>query len=114
MGHPNPDRVPIFHRRSRSETVADMLRERWDVISRRQDCGLIMRTDLALVIRVSGDLERRVTPPANSWRKRSLPRAYLGLWVRGCSLSKAVFAAESRAGTRSRTVIHTRLSATCS
>ena len=46
--------MPIAYRRSRCETVADMLRERWDVISKCQACGLIMRTDLALVIRVSG------------------------------------------------------------
>jgi len=54
MGHRNPDRVPIAYRRSRCETVVDMLREGWDVISKCQECGLIMRLDLKLVIRVSG------------------------------------------------------------
>jgi len=54
MGHRNPDRVPISYRRARCETVSDMLREGWDVISKCRTCGLMMGVDLALVAKVKG------------------------------------------------------------
>jgi hypothetical protein len=54
MGSRNPDRVPITMRRSRCETVAGMIGEHWDVISKCSTCGLIMQVDLALVARVKG------------------------------------------------------------
>jgi hypothetical protein len=54
MGHRNPDRVPLSYRRSRCETVADMLRERWDVISRCRACGLTMGVNLKHIARLSG------------------------------------------------------------
>jgi len=50
----NPDRVPISYRRSRCETVGDMLREGWEVISKCRTCGLMMPLDLALVAKVKG------------------------------------------------------------
>jgi hypothetical protein len=54
MGHRNPDRVPIAYRRARCETVAQMRRDHWDVISKCEKCGLSMRVDLALIIQVRG------------------------------------------------------------
>ena len=54
MGHRNPDRVPISHRRARCETVGDMLREGWDIISKCRTCGLMMAVDLRLVAKVKG------------------------------------------------------------
>ncbi len=54
MGHRNPDRVPLAMRRARCESVADMIRERWEVISKCQACGLVMQVDLALIARVRG------------------------------------------------------------
>ena len=54
MGHRNPDRVPIAYRRARCETVAQMRRDHWDVISKCGTCGLIMRVDLALRTVVNG------------------------------------------------------------
>lgn len=54
MGHRNPDRVPITARFSRGRTVADMARERWDVVSQCDYCGLMMKADLRLIAYVSG------------------------------------------------------------
>ncbi len=75
MGHRNPDRVPIAYRRARCETVAQMQRDRWDVISKCEKCGLIMRVDLALIIHVSG-------PAVSLWnRKARCRRLGCGGWV---------------------------------
>jgi hypothetical protein len=50
--------------RSKVETVADMLRERWDVITSCQKCGLAMVADLALIARESG-------PTTSLWNRSS-------------------------------------------
>jgi hypothetical protein len=54
MGSRNPDRIPIRMWRSKVETVADMQRERWEVITSCQKCGLAMVADLALIARETG------------------------------------------------------------
>ncbi|MEP6967437.1 MAG: hypothetical protein ABI906_05105 [Pseudomonadota bacterium] len=51
-------------RRQRCETVERMRRDGWDVISRCERCGLIMRVDLGLVIRVSG-------PTVSLWNRKA-------------------------------------------
>jgi hypothetical protein len=63
MGSRNLDRVPIREWRRKVETVADMLRERWDVVSKCQACGLMMQTNLRLVARVSG-------PETSLWNRK--------------------------------------------
>ena len=50
MGHKNADRVPLSYRRVHCETVADMVREGWDVLSQCGHCGLVM----LVIARVSG------------------------------------------------------------
>ena len=50
MGSKNPDRVPISYRRRRCETVADMMAQGWDVISKCRTCGLAMQVNLDLVV----------------------------------------------------------------
>ncbi len=64
MGHRNPDRVPISIRRQRCETVAQMQRDHWDVISHCEKCGLSMVVDLALVARVTG-------PETSLWNRKN-------------------------------------------
>jgi len=64
MGSRNPDRVPLSMRRARCETVADMRAERWDVLSKCRDCGLLMRVDLDLIIKVSG-------PRVSLWNRKA-------------------------------------------
>lgn len=54
MGRRNVDRVPISFYRATVATVADMQRERWDVISKCATCGLMMAVDLDLVAWRSG------------------------------------------------------------
>lgn len=54
MGQTNPDRVPLLARRRRCETVADMIRERWDVISVCDRCGLMMTVSLKVIAAVRG------------------------------------------------------------
>lgn len=54
MGSRNPDRIPISQRRREGETVAAMLAHGWEVVSACQTCGIELRTDLALIVRVSG------------------------------------------------------------
>jgi hypothetical protein len=49
VGRKNIDRIPIAHFRARVVTVADMQRERWDVVSKCSACGLMMPVDLDLV-----------------------------------------------------------------
>jgi hypothetical protein len=57
MSHRNPDRVSIIERRSKCETVGQMIVQRWDVITKCLACGLVMQTDLAFIARsVSRDL----------------------------------------------------------
>jgi hypothetical protein len=50
-------------RRQRCETVAEMLRDRWEVISHCEHCGLIMTVNLRLVARVSG-------PSTSLWNRK--------------------------------------------
>jgi hypothetical protein len=64
MGSRNRDRIPLAYRRSKCETVADMRQQGWDVLSRCDACGLIMRVDLALIERVSG-------PETSLWNHRA-------------------------------------------
>lgn len=52
MGHRNPDRVSLSERRASCETVADMRQKGWDVITKCRVCGLVMRTDLDLIIKI--------------------------------------------------------------
>ena len=54
MGGPNPDRVPLMQRRGACETVAQMAAQGWDVISRCQECGLMMRVNLKVIARLKG------------------------------------------------------------
>ena len=63
MGRPNNDRIPIWRRRSKVETVGDMLRERWNVVSKCGSCGLVMKVDLRLIAKVSG-------PRTSLWNRR--------------------------------------------
>jgi hypothetical protein len=54
MGTRNPDRVPLAYRRARCETVADMIDQGWDVISRCRKCELLMAVDLQTIARLRG------------------------------------------------------------
>ncbi len=49
----NLDRVPIHRRRREAETVAQMRDQHWDVISKCQACGLVMKVDLAAVAKAA-------------------------------------------------------------
>lgn len=51
-------------RRQKCETVGAMRRERWDVLSKCQACGLLMRVDLDLIIQVRG-------PGVSLWNRRA-------------------------------------------
>lgn len=54
MGAKNLDRIPVSAWRVKYPTVAELARDRVDVISSCASCGLNMAVDLALVARVSG------------------------------------------------------------
>ncbi|HEX4197591.1 MAG TPA: hypothetical protein VHZ26_09115 [Caulobacteraceae bacterium] len=54
MGRRNADRIPISYYRRAVATVADMLREHWEVISKCNSCGLMMPVDLDLIAWRSG------------------------------------------------------------
>jgi hypothetical protein len=54
MGSKNLDRLPVAAWRMKYPTVAELARDRVDVISSCASCGLNMAVDLALVVRVSG------------------------------------------------------------
>ena len=64
MGSRNPDRVSIQVRRAKCETVEAMRREGWDVLAKCDLCGLLLRVDLALVIRVAG-------PRTSLWNRKA-------------------------------------------
>ena len=51
-------------RRQRCGVVETMLRDRWDVISVCAACGLTMRVDLELIVKVSG-------PRVSLWNRRA-------------------------------------------
>jgi hypothetical protein len=50
MGARNIDRIPIAEMRSGHESVAEMRKARWEVISKCDTCQLAMAVDLDLVI----------------------------------------------------------------
>jgi len=54
MGHRNPDRVPLFFRRARCETVQQMLAQRWEVTACCRSCRLELRVDLRTIGIVRG------------------------------------------------------------
>jgi hypothetical protein len=54
MGARNPDRIPIDEWRSGFETVAQMQKGGWKVISKCRTCGLTMAVDLDLIAWRSG------------------------------------------------------------
>ena len=64
MTGPNPDRVPLSVRRRKCETVRAMRDEHWDVLAKCDACGLVMRVDLKLIMRVRG-------PDVSLWNRRS-------------------------------------------
>jgi hypothetical protein len=70
MAHRNPDRIPLSWRRVTCETVADMARARWDVISKCQACGLKMQVQLRTIAIVSG-------PETSLWNRRAPCRRLL-------------------------------------
>jgi hypothetical protein len=64
MGSRNPDRVPISVWRARVETVADMQRERWQVISQCGACRLKMDVNLSTIARLRG-------PETSLWDRKA-------------------------------------------
>lgn len=70
MGARNPDRFGPDDWRIKAETVAKMIEQGWDVMSKCPMCSLMMRVDLKLVARVSG-------PETSLWNKR-LPCKRIG------------------------------------
>ncbi len=64
MTGPNPDRVPLSIRRRKCETVRAMRDQHWDVLAKCDACGLVMRVDLKLIMRVRG-------PDVSLWNRRS-------------------------------------------
>ncbi len=54
MGRRNADRIAISNFRRAVATVADMLRERWEVISKCNSCGLMMPVNLDVIAWRSG------------------------------------------------------------
>lgn len=54
MGARNPDRIPIAARRRQCETLEQMRLAGWDILAACGKCGLIMRVDLAILIRLRG------------------------------------------------------------
>ncbi len=69
MGSRNAANIPIAYHRARCETVEQMQRDGWDVISKCAVCGLVMRVDLALIIRVSG-------PKISLWNRKARCRRF--------------------------------------
>lgn len=63
MGSRNSDRIPIQMRRRKCETVADMAAQGWDVLSKCQACGLVMRVNLKMIAKVSG-------PATSLWNRK--------------------------------------------
>ena len=54
MGSQSPEDVPMSIRRRKVESVADMLREHWEVISVCRKCALTMAVDLRVIARLKG------------------------------------------------------------
>jgi hypothetical protein len=66
MGQRNLDRISARQWRSmkRIETVADMIREGWNVVSRCKRCGLEMQVQLGVIALVSG-------PQTSLWNRKA-------------------------------------------
>ena len=54
MGSTNLDRVPLYRRRSRCESVGEMIAQAWDVHARCRTCGLVVQVDLRVIAVVKG------------------------------------------------------------
>jgi len=54
MGHRNADRISVVMRRAAGETVADMIRNRWEVSTQCPTCRLEMKADLARIVQAKG------------------------------------------------------------
>lgn len=54
MGSRNPDRVSLVARRAKCETVAQMIEQGWDVVSKCRRCELMMQVDLRVIAIVKG------------------------------------------------------------
>jgi hypothetical protein len=54
MGRTNPDRIPMAARRRFAETVGQMREQGWDVIARCDQCRVLLRVDLRVVIQTRG------------------------------------------------------------
>lgn len=54
MGSRNEDRIPLSARRSRCETVAQMLAGRWEVTAKCQTCRVELKVDLRTIALVRG------------------------------------------------------------
>ena len=80
MGSRNPDRVGIRERFHLGRTVGDMARQRWEVISRCDTCGLMMLVDLKLISFVRG-------PNVSLWNRKARCRrllcpGYVTFWAK--------------------------------
>lgn len=64
MGARNPDRIPISARRRQCETIDHMRLAGWDVLAACGKCGLIMRVDLVILIRLRG-------PALSLWNRKA-------------------------------------------
>ena len=64
MGSRNPDRIHLSARRSRCETVAQMLEQRWEVTARCRHCRTDLRVDLRTIAAIRG-------PGFSLWNRNS-------------------------------------------
>jgi hypothetical protein len=64
MGTKSPARIPLAMRRKGCETVEQMHRANWDVLSRCDACALVMRVNLAAIIKVNG-------PQFSLWNRKA-------------------------------------------
>ena len=64
MGTKSPARIPLAMRRRGCETVEQMQRAGWDVVSHCTRCGLVMRVNLRAVMKVAG-------PRLSLWNRKA-------------------------------------------
>jgi hypothetical protein len=64
MGTKSRARIPLAMRRKGCESVEQMRREGWDVLSRCDACTLIMRVNLSTIIKVNG-------PAFSLWNRKA-------------------------------------------
>ena len=69
MGTVSPDRIPMAMRRKGCETVEQMHRAGWDVISYCDKCALIMTVNLVMIIRLRG-------PNVSLWNRKARCRRF--------------------------------------